>query len=163
MTDRELLELLLQKVTGIEIDVSSLKPDVSTLKSDVSTLKSDVSTLKSDVSTLKSDVSSLKSDVSSLKSDVSTLKSDVSEMKTDISNLEGQMIETNRIVQALRHNNEEINAQLHSIGHNINQLTGQVANCATKEDIDRLALDIAFLVRKSAEHESDIRKIRLAE
>ncbi|ARK20618.1 hypothetical protein [Sporosarcina ureae] len=60
MTDRELLELLVDKVTNIEQDFFGVKTDVSSLKTDVSSLKSDVSTLKSDVSTLKKDVSSIK-------------------------------------------------------------------------------------------------------
>lgn len=60
MTDRELLELLVDKVTNIEQDFFGVKTDVSSLKTDVSSLKSDVSTLKSDVSSLKKDVSSIK-------------------------------------------------------------------------------------------------------
>jgi len=34
---------------------------------------------------------------------------------------------------------------------------------ATKEDIYRLAHDVNFLVRKAAEHDDDIRKLRKAE
>ncbi|PIC74814.1 hypothetical protein [Sporosarcina sp. P17b] len=60
MTDRELLELLVDKVTNIEQDFFGVKTDVSSLKTDVSSLKSDVSSLKTDVSTLKKDVSSIK-------------------------------------------------------------------------------------------------------
>lgn len=53
MTDRELLELLVDKVTNIEQDFFGVKTDVSSLKTDVSSLKSDVSTLKKDVSSIK--------------------------------------------------------------------------------------------------------------
>jgi len=34
---------------------------------------------------------------------------------------------------------------------------------ASKEDIDRLAHDVNFLVRKAAEHDDDIRGLRKAE
>jgi hypothetical protein len=52
MNDREILELLLHKVTSIESDVSTLKTDVSTTKTDVSTTQTDVSTLRTGFDTL---------------------------------------------------------------------------------------------------------------
>ena len=45
VNDRQMLELLLTKVTAIETDVSTLKSDVSTLKSDVNKLRTDVDKL----------------------------------------------------------------------------------------------------------------------
>jgi uncharacterized coiled-coil DUF342 family protein len=80
-----------------------------------------------------------------------------------VSNIEVQLDETNQIVKALRHNHEEVNAQIHSLGHSVNKLAGQVAKLPAKEDFDRLGLDVAFLMRKTGEHDSDIRKIRMAE
>jgi regulator of replication initiation timing len=52
INDREILELLLHKVTSIESDVSTLKTDVSTTKTDVSTLKTDVTTLRTEFDSL---------------------------------------------------------------------------------------------------------------
>lgn len=63
---RDLIEVkneLLERICGVEVDVSVLKSDVATLKSDVAVLKADVATLKSDVAVLKADVAELKSDV----------------------------------------------------------------------------------------------------
>lgn len=80
MTDRELLELLVDKVTNIEQDFFGVKTDVSSLKTDVSSLKSDVSSLKSDVSSLKTDVSTLKKDVSSIKEEQIFMKQAIFEL-----------------------------------------------------------------------------------
>ena len=45
-TDRQLLELLVDKVTGIEQEIGGIKQDVGELKQDVGELKQDVSGLK---------------------------------------------------------------------------------------------------------------------
>lgn len=50
MTDRELLELLVQKVTGIEKKIAGIETKMATIESDVASFKSDVSTLKRDMS-----------------------------------------------------------------------------------------------------------------
>ena len=70
MTEKELLEQILAKVTNTDNRLSKVEIDVSDLKSDVSGLKSDVSELRSDTSTLKSDVFTLKSDTSEIKQTV---------------------------------------------------------------------------------------------
>ena len=46
MTDRQLLELVVEKVTGIETEIRFMKTELSDVKTDVSTLKTDVSTMK---------------------------------------------------------------------------------------------------------------------
>lgn len=66
VNDRQMLELILTKVTAIETDVSTLKSDVSTLKSDVNELRSDVNKLRSDVDKLRTDVDKLRADVDKL-------------------------------------------------------------------------------------------------
>ncbi|MDU4960699.1 MAG: hypothetical protein E6X17_08555 [Sporomusaceae bacterium] len=69
---------------------------------------------------------------------------------------------------------EEINAQVHGMGHTlaklegkVNQLEGKVdhlgANAAkTHEQVERMASDVIFLVRKASEHEQDIRQLSRA-
>lgn len=78
--------------------------------------------------------------------------------------LEGKLNENIDITKALRHNNEEINAQLHGLGHNVNALAGKVNKLEEKSDKfdvewNRLANDVIFLVRKASEHEYDIRQL----
>lgn len=74
MTDRELLELLVDKVSTMETGFTGVKTDVSSLKNDSSSLKDDMSSLKTDVSTLKTDASSLKTDVTSIKEEQQFIK-----------------------------------------------------------------------------------------
>ncbi|MEG0395774.1 MAG: hypothetical protein RR576_03370 [Oscillospiraceae bacterium] len=71
---KEMLQLILNKVTTLETDMSTVKQDVSGLKQDLSTVKQDVSGLKQDVSAVKQDVSGLKQDMSAVKQEVSDVK-----------------------------------------------------------------------------------------
>jgi hypothetical protein len=59
INDREILELLLHKVTNIETDVAVIKSDVVMLKDDVSIIQADVVILQSDVNVIKSDYKNL--------------------------------------------------------------------------------------------------------
>ncbi len=114
MTENQKMDLILQKLGGIEGglasvgedvrllqgDVQSLKEDVQSLKEDVQTLKEDVQTLKGDVQSLKEDVQTLKEDVQTLKEDVQTLKEDVQSLKESVTNIEITLEnETNRNIQ----------------------------------------------------------------
>ncbi|GLC89044.1 hypothetical protein [Lysinibacillus piscis] len=83
MTDRELFELVLQKVTSMETNMQEMKTDIKDLKEDVQVLKEDVKALKEDVDVLKEDVKVLKEDVKVLKEDVKVLKKDVQNLKSE--------------------------------------------------------------------------------
>ena len=72
MTENQKMDLILQKLGGIEGGLASVGEDVRLLQGDVQSLKEDVQTLKEDVYTLKEDVQTLKEDVQSLKEDVQT-------------------------------------------------------------------------------------------
>lgn len=108
MTDRELLELMVNKMTNMEQDLSVFKKDIkdefSSLKTDFSSLKTDFSSLKPDISSLKTDVSLLKTDVSLLKSDVATIKEEQGFMKQAISELDARSISTDEKIDALTEN-----------------------------------------------------------
>ena len=73
INDREILELLLHKVTNIETDVAVIKTDIVTLKEDVATIQEDLIVMKADVSTLQSDVTEIKSDYKNLTQKVNTI------------------------------------------------------------------------------------------
>lgn len=66
MTEKEILEQILLKVTHIETDVAELKTDVANLKMDVAELKTDAANLKMDVAGLKTDVTDLKEGINRL-------------------------------------------------------------------------------------------------
>ena len=96
------MDLILQKLGGIEGGLASVGEDVRSLQGDVQTLKGDVQTLKGDVQTLKGDVQTLKEDVQTLKGDVQTLKEDVQMLKDRVTNIEITLEnETNRNIQLI--------------------------------------------------------------
>ena len=109
MTENQKMDLILQKLGGIEgglvsvgEDVQSLQGDMQVLKGDVQVLKGDVQELKGDVQVLKEDVQVLKGDVQVLKGDVQELKEDVQELKERVTNIEITLEnETNRNIQLI--------------------------------------------------------------
>ena len=60
------MDLILQKLGGIEGGLASVREDVRSLQGDMQTLKGDVKTLKEDVQTLKEDVQTLKDRVTNI-------------------------------------------------------------------------------------------------
>ena len=102
MMENQKMDLILQKLGGIEGGLASVREDVRSLQGDVQTLKGDVQTLKGDVQTLKGDVQTLKEDVQTLKGDVQTLKEDVQMLKDRVTNIEITLEnETNRNIQLI--------------------------------------------------------------
>ena len=66
MTENQKMDLILQKLGGIEGGLASVGEDVRSLQGEVQTLKGDVKTLKEDVQTLKEDVQTLKDRVTNI-------------------------------------------------------------------------------------------------
>ena len=66
MTENQKMDLILQKLGGIEGGLASVREDVRSLQGDMQTLKGDVKTLKEDVQTLKEDVQTLKDRVTNI-------------------------------------------------------------------------------------------------
>ena len=71
---------------------------------------------------------------------------------------ERQQIALSQIFHALRLNSEEVNAQLHSIGHNLNVLTGEVA--AVKENTSLLDSKFDVLNNRLFQHEAAIHQLK---
>lgn len=70
---------------------------------------------------------------------------------------ERQQIEISQIVHALRHNLEEVNAQLHSFGHDLNVLTGKAA---TKDDVNDLSAQFRVLNDRLFRQEVEVDKLK---
>ena len=64
--ENQKMDLILQKLGGIEGGLASVREDVRSLQGDMQTLKGDVKTLKEDVQTLKEDVQMLKDRVTNI-------------------------------------------------------------------------------------------------
>ncbi|WP_289302145.1 hypothetical protein, partial [Enterocloster bolteae] len=59
MMENQKMDLILQKLGGIEGGLASVREDVRSLQGDMQTLKGDVKTLKEDVQTLKDRVTNI--------------------------------------------------------------------------------------------------------
>lgn len=66
MMENQKMDLILQKLGGIEGGLASVREDVRSLQGDMQTLKGDVQTIKGDVQTLKEDVQTLKDRVTNI-------------------------------------------------------------------------------------------------
>lgn len=64
--ENQKMDLILQKLGGIEGGLASVSEDVRSLQGDMQTLKGDVQTIKGDVQTLKEDVQTLKDRVTNI-------------------------------------------------------------------------------------------------
>lgn len=95
MTENQKMDLILQKLGGIEGGLVSVGEDVQSLQGDMQVLKGDVQVLKGDVQVLKEDVQELKEDVQELKEDVQVLKERVTNIEITLEN------ETNRNIQLI--------------------------------------------------------------
>jgi len=112
MTDRQLLELLVQKVTGIETKVAGIESKVSDIDSRVTGIETKVSDIDSRVTGIESKVATMEHDIASIKSDVSGLKRDMGQVMQAV-------IETNdavkRIEAAQSKTETELNTHSYSI------------------------------------------------
>jgi hypothetical protein len=70
---------------------------------------------------------------------------------------ERQQIEISNSVHALRHNSEEVNAQLHNPGHNLAVLTGKAAS---KEDVSDLSAQLRVLNDRLFRQEVEVDKLK---
>lgn len=64
--ENQKMDLILQKLGGIEGGLASVREDVRSLQGDMQTIKGDVQTIKGDVQTLKEDVQMLKDRVTNI-------------------------------------------------------------------------------------------------
>jgi len=82
------------------------------------------------------------------------LKQILSEMK----DFKEQQKENTDIIKAIIHNQEVANAELEALKLNTpnNAVIAKLDN-----KLDRISADVTFLVRKAAEHEDDIRNLKL--
>ncbi|OEF96851.1 hypothetical protein [Desulfuribacillus alkaliarsenatis] len=57
--NEEILQNILNAVTGMQADISNMKTDISNMKTDISNMKTDISNMKTDISNMKTDIKNL--------------------------------------------------------------------------------------------------------
>jgi chromosome segregation ATPase len=126
--------------------------------SEVQGLSKRMDKLENKVTNIEGNISGLKEDVSGIKGDISGLKENVSGIKDDVAGIKGQQQENSGFIQALLHRTEELDAKFDGILH---ATASKTALARIDDKFDRMAADMTFLVRKAAEHEDDIRNLKL--
>lgn len=94
------------------------------------------------------------------------IQEELKPIKDEMISVKSQLDENTRIINVLLHRTEELDAKFDGLlltTATKESIARLEAKMATKEDIDRLAHDVNFLVRKAAEHDDDIRRLRKAE
>lgn len=110
MTERELLEKIIQ-------NQEDMRSDMETIKSDMKTMKSDMDLMKSDMKTMKSDMDLMKSDIKDIRSDISSLKEKTAQIELHLENVTDKnitLLAENYItlIRKLNENNKVTDAQL---------------------------------------------------
>jgi len=148
LTDRQLLELIVQKVTGIESTITDLE-------SNVTELNSKVSNLDSRFTSLESKVSNLDSRFTSIELTVSNLDRKVSSMETKISNILSQQAEHTAMIKALIHASEVQKAETEGIKMELAKLIGEQAAMREEQQSSFKALADMY-----GQHEFELAKLR---
>ncbi|WPK11126.1 hypothetical protein R6U77_14695 [Lysinibacillus louembei] len=128
MTDRELLELLVHKVTGMEGSIQDLKTEMQEVKADVQ---------------------SLKTEMQEVKADVQSLKIEMQEVKADVQNLKAEQQKTNARLDG-------IEAKLHIVYEQTGRLTEYHAETMMRFEQVATKDDLEYFAQKIAEHDRDI-------
>ena len=102
--DQETKDILLMLVDGFKdmrADIKEMKADITTMKSDIADLQKEQASMKADIATIKSDIADLQKEQASMREDITALKVGVHEVQA--------------ISQALRHQQEVMNAKLDNL------------------------------------------------
>ena len=86
------------------------------------------------------------------------IQEELKPIKEEITAIKGQQSENSNYIQALLHRSEELDAKFDGLLHNT---PSKDAFKSLDAKLDRVAADMTFLVRKAAEHEDDIRNLKL--
>lgn len=87
MTDRDLLELIAQKVSKMDGDISGVKDDITGIKNEITGMNSEITGIKGEITGMKSEINGMKSEITGIKSEITGMKSDIMGMKGEIKEL----------------------------------------------------------------------------
>jgi chromosome segregation ATPase len=146
-------------------EVTTLEEILKQLLAGQSQLLNRLAAMDDSINMLEHHISKLDTRMDKLEHHMDHLTGDMDKLDHRLATLEGQLQENTQFIHALLHRTEELDAKFDSLLLTTltkDSLSRVELKMATKEDIDRIAFDIHFLVRKTAEHDTEIRQIRKA-
>lgn len=93
MTDRDLLELIAQKVSKMDGDISGVKDDITGIKNEITGMNSEITGIKGEITGIKNEIIGMKSEINGMKSEITGIKSEITGMKSDIMGMKGEIKE----------------------------------------------------------------------
>ncbi|MCE5285532.1 MAG: hypothetical protein LLG02_06770 [Pelosinus sp.] len=166
MTNEDFQKLLLEELANIKTRLTSIDGRVGNIESQQKNADVRLTNIESQLKATDVRLANVESQFKITDVRLTNIESQLKTTDVRLSNVESQLTETNGIVKALMHRTEELDAKLDGLAMNTaskEALTRIEANMATKRDLFNVADDVSFLVRKAAEHDLAIRKLRMAE
>lgn len=74
MTDRDLLELIAQKVSKMDGDIIGIKNEITGMKDKITGMEREISGIKSEITGMKGEISGIKDEIFGMKSEIKELK-----------------------------------------------------------------------------------------
>ncbi|ADQ05603.1 hypothetical protein Calow_2093 [Caldicellulosiruptor owensensis OL] len=132
MSDREILELILEKVTVLDQKVDRLEKRVESLEKKVESLEKRVENLEKKVEALERRVESLERRVESLERRVESLEKRMDALEARVERLELQVAENTQILKALEHLAQVNKAEHDNFTHQLARIEGLLSSEISK-------------------------------
>ncbi|MCE7898115.1 MAG: hypothetical protein DPW11_00145 [bacterium] len=91
LTTNQKLDLILNKVTSLELNQKSLAKNQHKLEKNQANMQGDIVSMQGDIVSMQGDIVSMQGDIVSMRSDISTIMVDIVSMKSDISTIKKEV------------------------------------------------------------------------
>ncbi|CEE00417.1 hypothetical protein BT1A1_0562 [Caldibacillus thermoamylovorans] len=100
----------------------------------------------------------MQNEIKSMQTEIKSMKSEIKDIKESQYLMQTQLNETNEIVRAIRHRQEETDAKLDALSMDVHKLHGEVLSL--KDGQERQERILETLIIRSVEQEADIRDLK---
>lgn len=100
----------------------------------------------------------MQNEIKSMQTEIKSMKSEIKDFKESQYLMQTQLNETNEIVRAIRHRQEETDAKLDALSMDVHKLHGEVLSL--KDGQERQERILETLIIRSVEQEADIRDLK---
>lgn len=127
MTEREILELILNKLTSLEVDMKSLQKDVKDLQKGQAQLEKGQAQLQSDVAIIKSDLVRLEDKIDTNHTNVMDT---FINLKLDVMDLNDKVNKHERLIKQLDRNYPTLHQRLGELEETVEQIKEKLAKAS---------------------------------
>ena len=84
MTDRDLLELIAQKVSKMDGDMMEIKGEITGINSEITGMKSEITGINSEIAGIRGEISGMKSEITGIKAEIKEVKQSQARMQSKL-------------------------------------------------------------------------------